>query len=152
DWVEQRQRRTWRGRAQLRLAERAGSWNAYRERRLLPSWTEWIMIGMLTPHRAWTEPERCMMQAATRYHGTGTLLWALAFGVIALVSFYVAGEVRERRNSDRADILLADLRHHPHAGDVDAKVRELDQYEPWVVPKLHDFLRQPGISAEDRLH
>src|SRR5207244_13336753 len=40
-WLTRKQRATVRGRAELRLAERAALWSARPENRLLPSWGAW---------------------------------------------------------------------------------------------------------------
>ena len=47
-WLTGKQRETWRGRSQLRLAERAAAWNVRREKRHLPAWWEWADIRLLT--------------------------------------------------------------------------------------------------------
>jgi serine/threonine protein kinase/formylglycine-generating enzyme required for sulfatase activity len=152
EWVTRGQRETLHGRARLRLAERSASWNTYPENRLLPSWVEWATIGLLTRPRTWTDPERRMMRAATRYYGIGSLIWLTVFTLISGVAGYVSRAVKDRRDSDRADIILAALRHHPHGPNVPDQVRELDQYQEWVVPKLHHLLAQPDVAPGDRLH
>ena len=48
DWLTRKQRETRRGRAELRLAERAALWNAKPENRHLPSLWEWANIRLLT--------------------------------------------------------------------------------------------------------
>ena len=56
DWLTRKQRETRRGRAELRLAERAAIWEAKPENRHLPSVWEWASIRTLT--RAATGPSR----------------------------------------------------------------------------------------------
>src|SRR5204863_5489197 len=68
DWLTRKQRETRRGRAELRLAERASSWNARPENRHLPAWWEWLNIRLLTHQKDWTLSQRRMMRKATRYH------------------------------------------------------------------------------------
>jgi hypothetical protein len=48
DWLTRKQRETRRGRAELRLAERAAVWDAKPENRHLPSILEWGAIRLLT--------------------------------------------------------------------------------------------------------
>ena len=55
-----------RGRAELRLAERAAIWNARPENRHLPSISEYSSIILLTSRSDWTEPQERMMNAARR--------------------------------------------------------------------------------------
>src|SRR5262249_40389059 len=58
DWLTRKQKETRRGRAELRLAERAALWSAKPERRHLPVWWEWATIRLLTCRQDWTPPQR----------------------------------------------------------------------------------------------
>src|SRR5262249_51678731 len=66
DWLTRKQRETRRGRAELRLDDRAALWSARPENRRLPSVLEWANIRLLTRKREWTEPERRMMRQGWR--------------------------------------------------------------------------------------
>ncbi len=92
DWLTRKQRETRRGRAELRLAERAALWDAKPENRQLPSVLEWANIGLLTRTREWTDSQRRMMTRASRVHGLRAL--GLATAVIALAA--VGLDVRRR--------------------------------------------------------
>ena len=70
DWLTRKQRETRRGRAELRLADRAALWNAKPENRLLPSLWDFSSIRLLTDRKKWTDPERKMMSKAGRVQGT----------------------------------------------------------------------------------
>lgn len=81
-WLTRKQRETRRGRAELRLDERAAVWNAKPESRQLPSAWEWAGIWLLTRKQDWTEPQRKMMRVAGQFHRVrGSLLLLLCFGV-----------------------------------------------------------------------
>jgi hypothetical protein len=84
EWLTRKQKETRRGRAQLRLAERASAWNAKRENRQLPAWWEYLDIRLLSNPRHWTEPQQKMMRRAGQVHrlrwGTSLLL-ALLIGI-----------------------------------------------------------------------
>jgi hypothetical protein len=67
-WLTRKQRETRRGRAELRLAERATQWCARPERRHLPSFWEWTSILLCTRRRDWSAPQRRMMRKATGYY------------------------------------------------------------------------------------
>src|SRR5205823_2851317 len=54
DWLAHKQRATRRGRAELRLAERAALWSAKPENRQLPTVLEWANIRLLTKKSEWT--------------------------------------------------------------------------------------------------
>src|SRR5262249_28864969 len=58
EWLTRKQKETRRGRAELRLAERAAFWNARPESRHLPGWWEWAGIRLLTRPKDWTPPQR----------------------------------------------------------------------------------------------
>jgi hypothetical protein len=47
EWLTRKQKETRRGRAELRLAERAAAWNARPESRHLPAWWEWLSIRLM---------------------------------------------------------------------------------------------------------
>jgi hypothetical protein len=68
DWLTRKQKETRRGRAELRLAERAALWNSKPENRHLPSWWEWAAIRLLARKKDWTAGQRKMMRQASRYH------------------------------------------------------------------------------------
>ncbi len=69
EWLTRKQRETRRGRAELRLADRAAHWKEKRESRHLPSFWEFLNIRLLTDQRKWTPHERRMMSNAGRFHG-----------------------------------------------------------------------------------
>jgi serine/threonine protein kinase/formylglycine-generating enzyme required for sulfatase activity len=66
-WLTRKQKETWSGRAELRLAERAAIWTNRPENRHLPAWWEWLTIRCFTRRREWTATQQCMMGKATRY-------------------------------------------------------------------------------------
>src|SRR5262249_898380 len=70
EWLTRKQAETRRGRAQLRMAERAALWTRKTERRQLPSLMEWLGIRLLTRPRDWTGSQRAMMRAAASVHLT----------------------------------------------------------------------------------
>ncbi len=69
EWLTSKQRETRKGRAELKLAERASFWIAKREDRQLPTLIEWLRIRWLTDSAVWTEAQRALMQRAVRVHG-----------------------------------------------------------------------------------
>src|SRR5262249_25286898 len=81
-WLTRKQRETRRGRAGVRLAERATLWGTRPENRQLPAWWEWVIILLFAPKGDWTPPQRQMMRQASWYYsrqiGALVLLLALA--------------------------------------------------------------------------
>ncbi len=102
DWLTRKQRETRRGRAELRLAERSGLWNAKPENRHLPTLWEWLGIRTLTDPKKWTSPQRVMMAKAGRVHGLRSAL-ALA-GLVALVSIGVVVRTQVAREQEATRI------------------------------------------------
>ena len=82
EWLTRKQKETRKGRAELKLDERAALWMAKPENRHLPSLREWISIRWLTSTNKWTEPQRKIMQKAGRLH----LLRTGAFVAILLIA------------------------------------------------------------------
>ena len=67
-WLTRKQKETRRGRAELRLAERAAMWCERPESRYLPTVWELLTIAGLTRKRDWTERQQTMMRKATKRH------------------------------------------------------------------------------------
>ncbi len=109
DWLTRKQKQTRRGRAELKLAERSGLWNAKPENRHLPTLGEWLGIRTLTDPKKWTSPQRVMMFKATRVH---SLRCALAMAcLVALISIgaMVRAQVAKRQEATRIEGLVGRL-------------------------------------------
>ena len=83
DWLTRKQRETYKGRAELRLMERAETWSTKRENKQLPTFSEWVSVFALTDSKKWTELERATMQRAGRVYGVLTL-------AVLLIGFCIA--------------------------------------------------------------
>ncbi len=151
DWLTRKQRETRRGRAELRLAERAASWKAKPENRHLPSALEWASIGLLTKKKAWTEPERRMMRRAGRLYGVrGVLILALVAGG-ALAGIVVCRQIIENQQAAEAAGLVKRLldADTPKAPEIVAAMRE---YRRWVDPALQSELQKAPAGSRQKLH
>ncbi|MEI8213100.1 MAG: protein kinase [Planctomycetota bacterium] len=83
DWLTRKQRETRKGRAELKLVERAATWSDKRENKQLPTVSEWLSIRTLTDPKKWSVLERTIMQRAGRVHGSwwgGLMLATLLIG------------------------------------------------------------------------
>jgi hypothetical protein len=100
EWLTRKRRETWRGRAELRLAERASLWEARHENRLLPSWWEWLAIRILTRSEDWTLAQQEMMRQADRYLALRCLLLAVVAGLALAVGWEGLGRVRSQFKLD----------------------------------------------------
>jgi formylglycine-generating enzyme required for sulfatase activity len=120
DWLTRKQRETRRGRAELRLAERAALWQVKQEKRHLPSWWEWLNIRLLIRKRDWTPAQRQMMRVAgwhyARWSCVQLVLVALAaWIVLESISYLWASSLLHGLDQVREDnlpLLTSDLLPH----------------------------------------
>jgi hypothetical protein len=82
EWLTQKQRETKKGRAELKLAERAATWGAIKENRQLPSLWEWLKFRRWTDKGKWTKPESQLMSKAIRLHGTRIVFFSSVAGLM----------------------------------------------------------------------
>ena len=89
EWLTRKQRETKKGRAELKLAERAAIWNANPENKQLPTLWEWLQIRRWTEKSRWTPGERSVMRRAGGVHlrtwGTALSILVLAGSIIGYV-------------------------------------------------------------------
>ena len=100
EWLTRKQKETRRGRAELRLAERAAVWNAKPENRHLPSLWEFLNIRLLTDGRKWTSRQQRMMSKAGRFHGIQFGLAAGLFVLLTLSGVAVSRRIEEKRQAE----------------------------------------------------
>jgi serine/threonine protein kinase/formylglycine-generating enzyme required for sulfatase activity len=142
DWLTRMQKETRRGRAELRLADRAAMWAAKAENRHLPAWWEWLNIRLFTLRRGWTDPQRRMMRNATRYHVARGL--ALAAGLLLLLGAGWEGFGRLRSRA-----LLDNLLRAP-TEDVPAVLKDMVPYRCWLDTPLREAYAQAAASGDSR--
>jgi formylglycine-generating enzyme required for sulfatase activity len=147
DWLTRKQQETRRGRAELKLAERAALWNAKPENRRLPGWWEWAKVRLLTRPADWTEMERRMMRQADLFHAAWTLALLALLGVAAAAGLvaieqnratYVAGLVQRLLDADTAQ--------------VPAIVAELQPYRRRADPRLRGERVKAVAGSRQELH
>ena len=144
DWLTRKQRETRRGRAELRLADRASLWNDKPETRHLPSVPEWGTIRLLTKKRDWTHPQQRMMRRAARVHclrGTGLAI---------LVALATLGAI-EGYGRFKAAALAASLKVAGTA-DVPPIIDQISGYRRWADPLLKTIVRESNDRSRAHLH
>jgi formylglycine-generating enzyme required for sulfatase activity len=144
DWLTRMQRETLRGRAELRLAERAALWESRPENRRLPSVFEWARIRALTHRKDWTDPQRRMMRRAGRVHGLR------AIGLAILIALGTWGGVDAYRHLHSAD-LVASL-ETADTSDVPRIIARMEPYRRWVNPLLVRMISETEPSGRAHLH
>jgi formylglycine-generating enzyme required for sulfatase activity/tetratricopeptide (TPR) repeat protein len=142
-WLSRKQKETRRGRAELRLTERAALWTAKPESRHLPAWWECANIRLFTRQRDWTAAQRAMMRRATRYH-------VLRAGVLLVLFALASWGAYEGLGSLRATALVQALAS-AETSDVPKLVADLGPYRRWADPLLTRMLAE-ATNAKERLH
>jgi serine/threonine protein kinase/formylglycine-generating enzyme required for sulfatase activity len=142
NWLTRKQRETRRGRAELRLAERAALWQGKRENRFLPSWWEWLTIRLLTRRRDWTEAQKQMMGKAGRYHVVRGL--ALAAGLLLLLGLGWESFGRLQAH------VLHDRLLEATTEDVPGIVGDMGPYRRWLDGPLRDAYAEAEADGDAR--
>jgi formylglycine-generating enzyme required for sulfatase activity len=146
DWLTRKQRETRRGRAELRLAERAAAWTARPESRHLPAWWEWLNIRVLTRSRDWTAPQKRMMRKAGRYHGLRAAALLLALALAGWAAFEVHGSLR-------ANFLVQTIEQAETSPAVLRLIDDdLPRYRRWADPQLRHLAETAPDESKERLH
>ncbi len=144
-WLTAGQKATRRGRAELRLVERAAAWHGKPENRYLPTWWEYINIRLFTRWHQWTEPQRRMMRKAGMVHGTrwGTAL--LVTILIAIVSQQSASSARRRQLDEQAKVAIAAMQNS-RAGVVPHAMADLERFPIALV--IEELQKRSGDNSE----
>jgi serine/threonine protein kinase/formylglycine-generating enzyme required for sulfatase activity len=104
-WLTHKQRETRRGRAELRLAERAALWQAKPENRHLPSCWEYLTSVWLVSAQNRTPSQQAMLGKAGRIHA---VRWGSALAILLLIGFVIANVIAaERQSSLRRQVATA---------------------------------------------
>jgi serine/threonine protein kinase/formylglycine-generating enzyme required for sulfatase activity len=143
DWLSRKQRETRRGRAELRLVDRAALWSARPETRRLPSVLEWANIRLMTSKREWSEPQRRMMGRAGRVHGMRGL------GLAILIALATWGGI-EGYGDLRASALVESLKTANITG-VPALIEQVRGYRRWAGRPLAKLLSSTEHDRDQHL-
>jgi formylglycine-generating enzyme required for sulfatase activity len=147
DWLTRKQRETRRGRAELRLTERAALWTAKPEVRHLPAWWEWLNIRLFTRQRDWTAPQRKMMRRARHYHAVRGLALAVFLAVVTVVGLHVRAQYVEDREATHAAGLVHQLLD-AEIGQAPRIIEAMKDYRRWTDPLLRDAFAQAEADKD----
>jgi hypothetical protein len=142
EWLTRKQKETRRGRAQMRLAERAALWQSKRENRHLPACWEWLNISLFTRTKDWTAPQRQMMRQAGRSLALRSAVLAACLAVLGWAGWEVHGQLRARA-------LLDNLLRAP-TEDVPAVVQDMTPYRRWLDRSLRQGYAQAHEDGDAR--
>ncbi|MEI8019735.1 MAG: protein kinase [Schlesneria sp.] len=124
NWLARKQKESRRGRAELRLTERAADWSANPKSRYLPTFGEYVSIRLLTSRSNWTPPQRQMMSKAGRWYAARCGLLT-TFGLLIALGIHSMRSVQTQKqvttvvdavlnsNSESTPIAIRELRSLP---------------------------------------
>jgi formylglycine-generating enzyme required for sulfatase activity len=144
EWLTRKQRENRRGRAELRLADRAALWEAKPENRHLPSVFEWARIRALTRRKDWTEPQRRMMRRAARFHGLRAL------GLAILIALGTWGGIEAYGQLHSAELVTS--LETAGTAEVPRIIERMARYRRWTDPRLVRMIAESEPSNRAHLH
>jgi formylglycine-generating enzyme required for sulfatase activity len=150
EWLTRKQRETKKGRAELKLAERAAAWSINRESKQLPTLIEWLQIRRLTEPAKWRPNEKAVMRAASRHH-----MQRVALGAAMIALLTIAGLAFKQWNDARlmdreADNLVARIETADFSKLAD-ELPKVAALQSIIAPKLQGALDQSGPDSPERL-
>ncbi len=162
EWLTRKQRETKRGRAELKLEERASAWNAKREIKQLPTLVEWFSIGRLTDRKSWTESQRSMMRSATRVHtarvGLAAMLIVAITGMGLATKAYVDQQQDALVAKNRTDTLEAEASSRVDgllkvdSSNLVSAVDSLREYREWAQDDLTNAFKNSTDDSNAKLY
>ncbi|MCB9873530.1 MAG: SUMF1/EgtB/PvdO family nonheme iron enzyme [Planctomycetaceae bacterium] len=150
DWLTRKQKETRRGRAELTLADRSGTWNTRPENRFLPSLGEFLSIRTLTDRSAWTERQREMMWVASRYYGFRGASVAVFLTMVAVCGLIGWQQFQQSQNRLRASG-LADALIEADISRVANIIDQAQQYQPYIGTVFRERLAASDDDSPERL-
>lgn len=143
-WLERRQQLTFRGRAAMRLSDRADVWTSRPENRHLPSWIEWVLFLFLTRSSRWDGNERRMMAASTKKHVIGSSIVGAIVLVFALMGYHFWG--RTMTEGLAQQLATADT------SEVRGLLDRLDKYQWWSRSPIEQLRQSVAPDSSAGLH
>lgn len=151
EWLTRQRKETRRGRAELRLMERASLWGTRPENRHLPSFLEWTGIAAFTDRTRWTEQQRQLMQKANRLHGVRIAMTATAAVVLLLIGIGLTGYANNRKNEAEAARLVEGLMK-ADTSQVASIITNMDDYRRWANDDLKAAFDSSPDDSSAKLH
>jgi serine/threonine protein kinase/formylglycine-generating enzyme required for sulfatase activity len=150
-WLTQKQKETWRGRAELRLQERTAQWSPSRERRLLPSLPEYLLFWLAVPPGKQRPEQRALMWAATKHHVVAWGFLLLAVLVVGLVLQQYITALANATKLQRAEVLV-DRVLNASPSDVPDAIKSLDPLRDFAQPILRARFQESPEGSGQKLH
>ncbi len=146
-WLTRKQAESRQGRAELLLEERTKVWQSRQEDRQLPSLTEYLQIRRHVKAADWTEPQRLLMNRASRKHSLRTAVVAGIISIAVCAGLIGQEQVTASRAKDLA-ATIADRKTSELASGLDV----LLSMKRHALPELQQLYERSKQSSEARLH
>lgn len=145
DWLTQERRRTWRGRAELRLEELASLWGRSGHSRYLPSPTEFVPMLLGVPRSKRSAQQSAFMRAAGRRHASLVSVLVILLMVVAGAAWWITSHVQDAQSWETDIRSLDDSHLRRHLAEI-RPVRGLAKH--W----LKQIAADPKEEHRIRLH
>ncbi len=150
EWLTHKRKTTWRGCAELVLADRAAEWKRKQENRQLPSLLQWMKIQLFTLGKNWNPSEQKMMRKASKYHVVRGIAVCILLVVATLTGLTIRDQAEEQRKETYAEglvqtVLKADIAQVP------AIITAMGEYRKWVGPRLREENEKAAAESPQKL-
>jgi serine/threonine protein kinase/formylglycine-generating enzyme required for sulfatase activity len=150
EWLTRKQRETKKGRAELKLAERAAAWSAKQESKQLPTLVEWLQIRRFTDSAKWRSNELAVMRAATRHHLRRVAMGGAMVTLLAIVGISFKRWNNARLSDREAENLAARIEIIDFAKLAD-ELPKAAALRGIIEPKLQAAWDKAGPDSQERL-
>jgi formylglycine-generating enzyme required for sulfatase activity len=133
--------------AELLLEERSWRWADKRENRQLPSFAEWLRIGLQTNRSSWTGLQRTMMRKAAKVH-----LFRSCIASLLLVATLLMGAwMRKQSNAERARAFAVGVALQK-TSELAAGLVPLKSLKHYALPTLKKLYDDADPLSDSHLH
>ncbi len=146
-WLTLARRKTWRGRAELVLEERAAQMSQWPESRYLPSLAEFLSIAIGVPRNRRKSDQQALITEATRHHSVRVGSVVALLVLAALVGLWYAASITEDRVDSQVDALL-----HQSPDRVETTIVQLEQTPKLAVRILRQRFMESDAGSPEQLH
>lgn len=149
-WLNREKSRTLKGRAQLKLKERAAMWASKPEKRQYPSFNEWVLISLLTASSRKQPEEEQLLKASSRHYWVRIVFSCLAIAILSLVGIKSYQHQVEQAETNTVnglveDLWIAEFDYLPEL------VNRLEQYSGRWESTVSAEIQSPEASRENLL-
>lgn len=151
EWLSRKQKETWQGRAELKLAERSALWNSNTENQLLPSLSEFLSIRWFTRRANWTPSERQMMHKAGQVYSLYSAITAIMLLAAVSIGVLIKARTDESQKQFYAQTLVQSLLSTP-SNELNKLLDQLDAYRSYTDPALRRVLTESDDYSKEKLN